>query len=311
MDIDLDAVTERSLRAVSLTRAAGPHYYANLLGLTMRDRTMHMEPDPGTMDGVTSVAAVATLADVALGAAIRERVDVGTRLATVTLALHHLTRAPRGALSATASLIESSHQPDGGNAVAECRIHDSHGAPVAVGTGWFVCLTPPQGVDLGRFRWNAHREAVEPVESSSLSDAEAESMARTIDAGQRAYHLERSTVIDELLAITWDDTQLKIGIARGRFESGPHLANRVGHVQGGALYGAAAICAGRLVDPARMKLADVHMQYLSPANSEVVEVQAEIVKRGRRVTFISCSLGTGGTTVATSHLTYRKRSVDV
>src|SRR6185295_17152087 len=90
-----DPVLERALLAVGRTRALGLHFYGNFVGIggapagigTSR-LTIDGEPPGIGAPGVSAVA-LATVADLAVGSAIRSHLAVGARMATATLSIQH------------------------------------------------------------------------------------------------------------------------------------------------------------------------------------------------------------------------------
>ena len=112
-------------------------------------------------------------------------------------------------------------------------------------------------------------------------------MAAAVAAGERA--ARRGTAIsDELLPFGWESPAE--GRTSGTLRIGPELANRVGHVQGGALYGAAALAATRALDLPEARLLDGHYQFLRPADGTVLVAQAAVLRRGRRAAFVEARL---------------------
>src|SRR5947207_635426 len=90
-----DPVLARALRAVGNARALGLHFYGHFIGVggtQAVDGNSEIwtdgEPEGAGAVGV-SIVALATVADLAVGAAIRSRLDPGCRLGTVTLSVQH------------------------------------------------------------------------------------------------------------------------------------------------------------------------------------------------------------------------------
>jgi acyl-coenzyme A thioesterase PaaI-like protein len=102
------AIRNRVLRGIALNRIPGLHFPGNFLDVSF-DRVgrkgvrLSVEPGPWCTDaaGEADLAALAMLADLALGASIRAQLSRETRIATVSLSLQ-FTGAPRtGRLEAT------------------------------------------------------------------------------------------------------------------------------------------------------------------------------------------------------------------
>src|SRR5205823_7186249 len=95
-----DLVLARALQAVGRARALGLHFYGHFVGIggtqAVGGRSevwIEGEPEGSGATGVSTVA-LATVADLAIGAAIRSHLEAGCRLGTVTLSVQH----PRGAI---------------------------------------------------------------------------------------------------------------------------------------------------------------------------------------------------------------------
>ncbi|MCG0238953.1 MAG: PaaI family thioesterase [Firmicutes bacterium] len=98
---------------------------------------MRYRPEHDNIHGTIHGGAIATLADFALGWAVRAALPAGTRLATVELKINYL-RPARGDLEARARVLHQGRTL----AVVEADVVDAAGAPVArvlstfaIGTG--------------------------------------------------------------------------------------------------------------------------------------------------------------------------------
>ena len=100
-----------------------------------------------------------------------------------------------------------------------------------------------------------------------------------------------TAVSDELLNFEW---QTEPGHARGTLNVGPELGNRVGHVQGGALFGAAAAAAEQAVGVPEARLLDGHYQFLRPADGQTLAASGELLRRGRRGAYAQARLSMEG-----------------
>ena len=284
-----DAVLERALAAVGRTRALGMHFYGHFIGITgdvPADGRARLrlagEPD-GVGAAAVSPVALATVADLALGAAIRSRLEPGARLGTVTLSVHHPGSPVPGPLEAVATALEvvASH------GTVRCSIVAA-GRAVAQAQGWFAALPPPPGAELRPLPWErAEPPQIDVPSPSELDEQEATAVAAARAAGPRAGG-RGTAVSQEILALAWDAPPA--GRSRGTLRIGPELANRVGHIQGGALYGAAALAAAQALDAPGAVLADGHYQFLRPADGSILTAEGNAVRRGRSVAFVEAGL---------------------
>ena len=103
------SLEQRALRAIARTRALGLHFYGHFLGIdgpppaTPGHARLTLEGEPaGVGRAAPSVSALATLADLTLGSAVRSRLEPGTLLATATLSLQLLTLDTPGPIQAEA-----------------------------------------------------------------------------------------------------------------------------------------------------------------------------------------------------------------
>ena len=127
-------------------------------------------------------------------------------------------------------------------------------------------------------------------------------MESALAAGQRAR--ERGTSIsEELLHFRWEDAPE--WHASGELTNGPELANRVGHIQGGALYGAAASAAARALGAPLDTLVDGHYQFLRVADGALLRGEARVLRRGRLAAFVESRLSVDGKAVGFGLFSFR------
>ena len=80
--------------------------------------------------------------------------------------------------------------------------------------------------------------------------------------------------------------------ASSRIAIGPHLSNRVGHVQGGILFGIAANTA-RAAVPEGMMLSNASAWYISPGRGKTLSVRSRVVHAGRSMAVMRTEIKTG------------------
>ena len=300
-----DPVLDRALLAVGRTRALGLHFYGNFVGIggspgglgTSRLSTDGEPPGVGA-PGVSAVA-LATVADLAVGSAIRSHLYVGARMATATLSIQHPIQPVDGPVLGLGNAETATGEQQSGRAV----LVDPAGRPVGYAQGWFAALPPPPGWVPNPLPWEY--ETPPPVSLPALEDldeSEAAAVDSALAAGQRAR--ERGTSIsEELLNFQWDVAD--DGRAAGALKNGPELANRVGHIQGGALYGAAAIVAAKALGVALTHLVDGHYQFLRIADGALLHGQATVLRRGRLASFVEAQLAVDGKAVGYGLFSFR------
>ena len=300
-----DPVLERALLAVGRTRALGLHFYGNFVGIggspgglgTSRLSTDGEPPGIGA-PGVSAVA-LATVADLAVGSAIRSHLEIGARMATATLSIQHPTHPVDGPVLGLGDAEAATGAQQSGRAV----LVDPTGRPVGYAQGWFAALPPPPGWVQRPLPWE--HEVLPPVSVPTIDDldeAEAAAVAAALAAGERAR--ERGTSIsEELLNFQWDPAD--DGRAVGALKNGPELANRVGHIQGGALYGAAAIVAAKALGVPLTHLVDGHYQFLRIADGARLHGEATVLRRGRLASFVEANLSVDGKAVGYGLFSFR------
>ena len=82
------------------------------------------------------------------------------------------------------------------------------------------------------------------------------------------------------------------------------MTNRVGHVQGGALYGIALAAAAHAVGPG-MEVAEGHYQFVRPADGERIVVDGAVLRRGRSAAFAEATLTVEGRRVGATRFAFR------
>jgi acyl-coenzyme A thioesterase PaaI-like protein len=135
-----------------------------------------------------------------------------------------------------------------------------------------------------------------------LDESEAAAVAATRAAGERAA-ARGTSVSEEILAFAWGEASE--GHALGELRVGPELTNRVGHIQGGALYGAAMMAAARALGPSTPRLVDGHYQFLRPADGASLAAEAVVLRRGRGAAFVQSRLSVDATLVGAGLFAFR------
>ena len=300
-----DAVLAAALRAAASTRALGMHYYGHLLGIASsrpdegRPRP-HLAPDPAVVPDVVPAVALAAIADLAIGSAVRAALGAGRRLGTVSLTLHHIGSAARAPVDAEPTLLWA--DPDTGDGLARCDLRDAHGRLVGAAQGWFLALPVPDGRQLPPLPWERESApTIEALTEGDLDERERAAVTATLRAQERAEQRGTSTA-EELTAPTWSESDE--GTAQGTLQVGPEVTNRVGHVQGGALYGIALAAAAHAVGPG-MEVAEGHYQFLRPADGERIEVDGAVLRRGRAAAFAEATLSVEGRRVGVARFAFR------
>jgi acyl-coenzyme A thioesterase PaaI-like protein len=148
-------------------------------------------------------------------------------------------------------------------------------------------------------------ETLPPVPSltpDELEPAEAQFLA-TVRAAHARAQAAGTAVEDELLHFTWHPSNPDR--AHGELTIGPELGNRVGHLQGGALYATGARVASQALDDGGWALAEGSYQFLRPGDGHRLIVRAEVLRRGRTVAFVQAYLSVDEVLIGAGMYTFR------
>lgn len=236
-----------------------------------------------------------------MSAAIRAQLGPQRRLGTITMAVHYLDEVVIGPLRthAVAPWVDVKEE----RGFARCDVHDPRGTLVASAEGWFVAMPTPSGRPLPPVPWELPGEVtIPPVSAGALTGDERAAVEACEAAGWRAGG-SGTSVVEELLTGTW--TPVGDDAIRGELPVGPAYANRGGHVQGGVLFGAAALGAHRVLAEG-MTLVDGNLQFVAPAEGDSLVVQARALRHGRRTSFAEARLTIEDRLVAAGTFTFHR-----
>lgn len=287
---DDDPILTRALLAVARTRALGLHFYGHFVGIGgggaadgRSELTVDGEPFGFGASGVSPVA-LATVADLAVGGAIRSHLERGARLATATLTVQHPAGSVAGPVTA---LGEAEDQPVEQRS-GRCLLIGPNGESIGHAQGWFAALPPPTGWVQRPMPWEY--DDLPPITIPALTELTGEER-RAVVAAQAAAERARArgtSISEELLHFRWQPSTEDH--ARGELTNGPELANRVGHIQGGAMYGAAAIVAAQALGVALSRLIEGQYQFMRPADGATLLGEGRVLRRGRLASFAEAHL---------------------
>jgi acyl-coenzyme A thioesterase PaaI-like protein len=275
-------IREQVLRGIALNREPGYHFVGNFLDISfdhvaVTDSRLSMDAGPhcAESDGQINLGAFAILADLALAAGVRAGLEPDTRLATVSMHLH-FTGAPLTGRLEAASAFESFYQGAAGRQGLGRVIVAAGGEKVCVGNGAFMELKPPKGVALHPMPQRRRGEAVAMLEENELKRDEVK-VLNLADAALAAVETHRGSFIRRFWG--YEPHHIGGGASCG-VKNGPHIGNRVGHVQGGVLLGLAAMTACAAL-PASWALTSVSAWYISPGEGRTLKVKSRILHHGR------------------------------
>lgn len=279
-----DTILAQVRRGLALNRTPGLHYSGNFFDLsfervTPEESRIRLPAGPWVTeaDGQVNVGAVSMLADIALAATIRAPLPPETRLGTVSLSLQFSGRPWHGPLEATAAL-DGFFEGGAGRLGHSRVVVEGPIGMICQGSGSFMVLVPPKDMVLAPVPHRRQGDpAPVPLPDDELTDEERvilDLASRAIDARAPA---AGASFIHRFFGVTASPTRTG---ASGRMPYGPHIGNRVGHVQGG-LSLALAIATARAALPGPWSLSNVTASYVSPGEGHVMRARSRVVHRGR------------------------------
>ena len=285
------ALRERALRAIAANRTPGFHFAGNFCEVAFTHDesgsrvTLGAGPHNTGRDGGVEFAILAMAADMALAAAIRTELDARTRLATVSMSLQ-MTGAPAlGDVDARGTFEGFLGAGEARQGLSRVDV-TSAGQAVAFGHGAFMPLQAPPGIELFPMP-GPERLSAAPADEADLSEAERALMAH-FDATLADPEAE-GQFMRRLLG--FHPRRTGTG-ATGVLENGAHVANRVGHVQGGLLAGFAAATACAAL-PQNWMLTAITACFTSPGQGAQLRASARVLHHGMMTAVVQTEV-TGG-----------------
>lgn len=278
------------LRGLARDRTPGWSFTGHFLGMQWPvigadSMTVTMPAGPHCEDaqGQLDPCALLVLFDAALASPTRIHLTPGARIATT-----HINVQFSGAQAAKEVQVQAQNEGRSQEgAMRQLLAHgklESGGQMVMTGNGSFVQLPPPADVrEMAPLPW----QRTDLVDPQPLAED-------ALDARER----EVLAACDAALAASGTDAQYSFlqrfwGIlpertakgAQCRMPIGPHLANRVGHVQGGILMGLAAETA-RCAVPLHRSVANLSAWFAGPGRGDTLLAKSWVVHGGRSLAIV-------------------------
>jgi acyl-coenzyme A thioesterase PaaI-like protein len=275
-------IRNRTLRALALNRTPGYHYTGNFLEFSFDEvsepsvrMSMAVGPHVAELNGNVNYGVLAVFADIAMAANVRAGHTPATRLATVQMNLQ-FTGAPMTGTLRAQSAIEGYVEHITSLQAATKVTVTAHGKPVCYGVGTFMVLDPPKGVALYNMALRKDSDpAVIPLDENELNREERKVLALADAAIVRAQAGE--SFIQNFLGV---NTHALENGASGLLRNGPHVGNRVGHLQGGVTMGL-GIATAEAALPASWMLSAVTAWYIRPGEGRMIRARSKIIHHGR------------------------------
>lgn len=295
MHFNDQAIRARVLQAIARNRVPGLHFAGHFLDIEWQevagDTARIAIPDgPHCRDanGAVNIVALGILADNALAAPARSGASPGARLGTIHLQLQFTGAPVTGDLSAESRLLGRSEGAALQKSLSSATFY-ANGKSICHASGEFVLLDAPPGVTLAPLPWErAEPPRIVPVDAGKLEPHER-AILKACDAAL-ANASPQATFIQHF----WGGVPRRNAQgASNRVAIGPHIGNRIGHVQGGILFGLAATnaCAAA---PSAMMLSNASVWYISPGRGAALVVRSRIVHAGRTIALVRTEIKTAG-----------------
>jgi acyl-coenzyme A thioesterase PaaI-like protein len=292
---DDETIRARVLNAIAANRNPGLHFIGHFLDVEWQavagGAARAVLPDgPHCRDanGAVSVVALGILADHALAASARTEAPPGSRLGTIHLHVQFTGVATTGDLHAEAHLLARTEGATLPQSLTSATIQ-ANGKAVCHVTGAHALLDPPPGVTLGPLPWE--REEIPPVVPVEIDKLEPHERA-ILSACDAA--LKKASSQASFIDLFWGGVPRRAAHgATSRLAIGAHIANRVGHVQGGILFGLAATnaCAAA---PAAMMLSNLSAWYISPGRGAALRIRSRLLHVGRTFAVVRTEIHNAG-----------------
>ena len=288
---DASLIRSQVLRGIAGNREPGMHfpgYFLDLQWLEIGNDIARIQlPDgPHCRDanGEVDLSAVAILADLALANATRLKITPGARLGTIHMQMQFTGVPAYGDIDSTAHFLGFADGTKIRQSLTRATL-SAGGKTVCHATGEYLLLELPPGVKLAPLPWQ--KIAAMPVHRLTEEDLrghEPEILAACDQA------LRKTSAHTSFIQQLWGGVPRRTAHgASNRVRLGPHLGNRVGHLQGGISLGIAAACACAAV-PATMMLSNVSACYISPGHGKAVKVKSRVVHAGRTVAVVQTEI---------------------
>lgn len=282
-----DALIERVCRGIAANRVPGLHFPGYFLGLHARgmDKSeawtaIPYGPHCANANGDMNIAAIALLADMGPGAAMRVHLPPASRMATATLQLQFTGIPVRSDLECHArfdGFFEGASAVQGrtsGRLIADGKV-------VCHAVCTFATPPAPPGVKVVPVPWEAMEQLPPPLAPRDMA-ADEKSILKSARAALKAANNERSFIEHLWAQIARPRAD---GGADNTVRIGPHIGNRVGHVQGGVMVGIAAASAVASL-PTNARLTGASAWYISAGMGRALRVRSRILQQGRTIAVV-------------------------
>lgn len=282
------AIRAQLLRGIAGNRIPGLHFPGYFLDMALPridGNTLEMSVANAAhsrdADGLLDLSALCLLADSSLANATRNDVAAGARLATLHLQMQFTGLPASGEVRSRGQSLGVCADTSVRELLAGATLISGAGNIVCHASGAFAALDPPPGVELAPLPW----QHATPPQPAPLTEKELAVDERPILKAAKTA-LAKAATAPSFIQHFWGGLPVRTNDgARTRFAVGPHLGNRVGHVQGGISVGIAARC-GCAAAPEGMMLSNIAAWYISPGRGKALTVRSRVVHAGKTIAVV-------------------------
>ena len=286
-------IRARVLCAIAANRIPGMNFPGHFLGIEWREvaggvARLSIADGPHCRDanGALNITTLGVFADNALATSARSGTPPGSRMGTIHLQLQFVGAPATGDLSAEARLLGRTEGAALQQSLSAATFH-ANGRCICHANGEFMLLNAPPGVTLAPLPW----ERKEPPRILPVAVGTLEPHERAI-LGAYETALANASPQTSFIQHFWGGVPRRTAQgASNRVAIGPHIGNRVGHVQGGILFGLAATnaCAAA---PETMMLSNASVWYVSPGRGSALSVRSRVLHAGRTIAVVRTEIKT-------------------
>jgi acyl-coenzyme A thioesterase PaaI-like protein len=307
--IDDHIIVKKALRAIALNRIPGYSFCGNFFDFSydsadQNHSIVHIKPEAQSVGAGGQIHTVvqAILADMGLATCLRYNIGDRHRTATVSLSLQFTGVVPIGNIVATSYSQAYLQGVQGRQGISQTRLTCGEQL-VAIGSAAFMILPMPEGTVLPPVPWVSKKPpANPPLDVASLSEKEQWILHR-VRHSVTVCEKNGQNFLSHFLSLA---PKLIENGAVCEVENGPHIGNRVGHVQGGIILAIGMVCASVALGDEWL-LSGVTATYISPGEGDMIRAYAVIVHQGRMTAVVKTSVKSGSGKVALEVLSTHAR----
>jgi acyl-coenzyme A thioesterase PaaI-like protein len=285
------------MRGIGQNRVPGYHFTGNFFGTTFGkvdagETLVNMAPGPHstTDEGGISLGGLALLADIAMGTTIRANGDAAQRLVTARMHLEFSDSVANAPVTASSRYRRNFGHGIGRQHLSEVSICKGKDL-ICYGSGSFIAVPVPLGTPpLAPFPW---RHPYDPPVTLPPYDELSDEERQIYQHAEEIINIHGSDTgrfIHAFLGFAPYRTSKR---ARAVMPNGPHVANRVGHLQGGLQLALAALTANTAMEGS-WKLDSITGSFIRSGTGEFFVAESTIIHEGRLTAVVRTQITEAG-----------------